>query len=689
MKLAPCAGACTVTVLPPDYTGSLTVPPILPTSTARPTGPVPDVVGGLLGGVSTVLSEIAGLPTAVLPSSLSNAVSSVLVELGSYPTTDLSATTLPQGLATILSEVASLPTALVPIGLTEDVSSLLSEVAAVPTQLPQVVPSLLGEVDNVLTGLVPSLVSEVAGMSTQLPIPTILSEVAGLPTQVAEVVASVLSQVDHAFTSVVAPVLSGVGDVVTAVVPSLVSEILGLPTEIVPPLLSGLDDVVTSAVPGAVASLTPDIGNLPTVSPVGSLLSEISGALPTELVGSILSEVGNVVPTNVPAVLSSLLSEVGGLPTALPPLPSLTIPSALVPTSQLPTQTPVSFSCPENNGQVIIQNGLSYVLNCNGAATGNVYAAEVVANSFNDCFAECDQSSVTSGAKFCTGWYFLGPANGVGPGTCYLQNSVVQRFQLAPGYIGAARLVNYIVGGLLPVDLPNNSGAVSIAIPTAISIPTDLPQIPLPTLSIALPPLQSILDPLLTGILPVPSLVSQAGSDVYSLLSIFPSSTRPPIVPSIVSQIGGGVGSIVPQIGGGVGSILSEAGGAVSSILSNRIPSPTQPPVLPSVISQIGGDVGSLLSELLSPGQTSRQPDQQLSSILSQLPGDLSSTLGDLTVLPTNTPIASLLSALQSKCAQSWLPCRPCRYRCWVFLVQWSTHCCHVSPRHQGPIAGA
>jgi hypothetical protein len=93
-----------------------------------------------------------------------------------------------------------------------------------------------------------------------------------------------------------------------------------------------------------------------------------------------------------------------------------------------------------------MENGLSYILNCNSTTSGIAYSSKQVANSFNDCFRECDQSSVSGGANYCTAFTYEGADNGAGSGTCYLYNGVSQGFVPATGKkaISAIRAVNYI-----------------------------------------------------------------------------------------------------------------------------------------------------------------------------------------------------------------------------------------------------
>ncbi|KAK4953877.1 hypothetical protein LTR10_008481 [Elasticomyces elasticus] len=159
------------------------------------------------------------------------------------------------------------------------------------------------------------------------------------------------------------------------------------------------------------------------------------------------------------------------LPTGIPTFSVLS--SATIPLSAGPTETAVAYACPVNDGQVIAQNGLSYVLSCGGAlAYGGPYAAATAANSFNDCFRQCDQSSIFQGALYCTGFTYTGAANGAGPGSCYLYDQVAQGFVAGnSSTVGAIRLVNYVQGALptIPLSIGASVGA-SASVPTITNI---------------------------------------------------------------------------------------------------------------------------------------------------------------------------------------------------------------------------
>ncbi|KAK3071498.1 hypothetical protein LTR53_008508 [Teratosphaeriaceae sp. CCFEE 6253] len=137
--------------------------------------------------------------------------------------------------------------------------------------------------------------------------------------------------------------------------------------------------------------------------------------------------------------------------------------SATAPTSAGPTETSVAYSCPANDGQVITENGLAYVLSCGGAlSTGIPYTAAIASTSINDCFRQCDQSSIDRGALYCTGFTYVGVENGAGAGSCYLYDDVAEGFVAGNSTtIAAIRLVNYVGDAMptLPVSISASAGA--------------------------------------------------------------------------------------------------------------------------------------------------------------------------------------------------------------------------------------
>ncbi|KAI7487218.1 hypothetical protein KC351_g2754 [Hortaea werneckii] len=157
------------------------------------------------------------------------------------------------------------------------------------------------------------------------------------------------------------------------------------------------------------------------------------------------------------------------------PYPSISAVQTLasaIPTSVIPVQTSYSeLVCPDNDGQLVRENGPTYVVGCGKGVSGIPYSADQASNSFDECFTECDESSTTQGAQYCTAFLYLGAANGEGMGTCYLYNDVGAAFVRGnSSAVAAIRLANYVAG--TPGGLPL-SASVGLSI-GAGSLPTTL-----------------------------------------------------------------------------------------------------------------------------------------------------------------------------------------------------------------------
>ncbi|KAI7251828.1 hypothetical protein KC343_g4538 [Hortaea werneckii] len=162
------------------------------------------------------------------------------------------------------------------------------------------------------------------------------------------------------------------------------------------------------------------------------------------------------------------------------PYPSISAVQTLasaIPTSVIPVQTSYSeLVCPENDGQLVSENGPTYVVGCGKGVSGVPYSADQASNSFDECFTECDKSSTTQGAQYCTAFLYLGAANGDGMGTCYLYNDVGAAFVRGnSSAVAAIRLANYVAGipGGLPISVSAGLSASLGGMPTTL-LPSDL-----------------------------------------------------------------------------------------------------------------------------------------------------------------------------------------------------------------------
>ncbi|RMY80694.1 hypothetical protein D0862_12625 [Hortaea werneckii] len=290
---------------------------------------------------------------------------------------------------------------------------------------------------------------------------------------------------------------SSVLDITTALpLPSLdITTALPLPSlDITTALpLPSLD--VTTALPLPSLDLT-------TALPLPSL--DITSTLPVSSLG-----ISNVLPSSVLDITTALPLPSLDVSTTLP-LPSLDLNSALplsfsmpifepgttgepyipypsisavqtlasaIPTSVIPVQTSYSeLVCPENDGQLVSENGPTYVVGCGKGVSGVPYSADQASNSFDDCFTECDESSTTQGAQYCTAFLYLGAANGDGIGTCYLYNDVGAAFVRGnASAVAAIRLANYVAGipGGLPISVSAGLSASLGGLPNTL-LPSDL-----------------------------------------------------------------------------------------------------------------------------------------------------------------------------------------------------------------------
>ncbi|KAM0707599.1 hypothetical protein Q7P35_004244 [Cladosporium inversicolor] len=252
-------------------------------------------------------------------------------------------------------------------------------------------------------------------------------------------------------------VVSGIDSVTATLLPPVTLSDLPSSLTILPSSIS-LPSITILPLSVSLSSITilPTTLTLPTITSldISSLLNATTNSLPsTTILPSTL-----LLPTITSIGVSSLLNTpaISISTPGTPSLPSLgnsllTLASATIPTSQGPTQTPVDYSCPANDGRVVIENGLTYLLNCRSTTDGMAYSSKEAAASFNNCFRECDQSSVFGGANYCTAFTYEGAENGVGSGTCYLFNGVTQGFRPASGRntITAIRAVNYVPGAVL------------------------------------------------------------------------------------------------------------------------------------------------------------------------------------------------------------------------------------------------
>lgn len=75
--------------------------------------------------------------------------------------------------------------------------------------------------------------------------------------------------------------------------------------------------------------------------------------------------------------------------------------------------------CPTANGQVVTDaNNLNYTVHCSSDSSTESYTSVVATRTYMDCMVACDAASSTG----CTSFTYVGGANGIGGGQCYLKS---------------------------------------------------------------------------------------------------------------------------------------------------------------------------------------------------------------------------------------------------------------------------
>ncbi|KAK1021337.1 hypothetical protein LTS16_026584, partial [Friedmanniomyces endolithicus] len=98
--------------------------------------------------------------------------------------------------------------------------------------------------------------------------------------------------------------------------------------------------------------------------------------------------------------------------------------SALLFTISVRAQAVTTYQCPGlNNATVNDQYSNPFVVQCQASTAISQYDVQTAANSWNDCFTQC-QASTAGGTQTCTSFTYGGAANGAGSGNCYLKNAI-------------------------------------------------------------------------------------------------------------------------------------------------------------------------------------------------------------------------------------------------------------------------
>ncbi|KAK1034832.1 hypothetical protein LTS16_015042, partial [Friedmanniomyces endolithicus] len=98
--------------------------------------------------------------------------------------------------------------------------------------------------------------------------------------------------------------------------------------------------------------------------------------------------------------------------------------SALLFTISVRAQSPPTYQCPGlNDATVNDQYGNPFVVQCQASTAISQYVVQTAANTWDDCFTQC-QASTATGPNNCTSFTYGGAANGAGNGQCYLKNAI-------------------------------------------------------------------------------------------------------------------------------------------------------------------------------------------------------------------------------------------------------------------------
>ncbi|KAK0948997.1 hypothetical protein LTR91_026809, partial [Friedmanniomyces endolithicus] len=94
-----------------------------------------------------------------------------------------------------------------------------------------------------------------------------------------------------------------------------------------------------------------------------------------------------------------------------------------------------TYACPANNGQTVTDlSSVQYSLGCGEDTTMGAYGSSHVQNSFDECFALCDNF------PGCMAFTYEGGNNGVGSGVCFFKNQPATLISGNAGLVGAIRL---------------------------------------------------------------------------------------------------------------------------------------------------------------------------------------------------------------------------------------------------------
>lgn len=96
-----------------------------------------------------------------------------------------------------------------------------------------------------------------------------------------------------------------------------------------------------------------------------------------------------------------------------------------------------SYTCPDYDLEARAFGGRTYVMGCSAVLNPmTAFTQQPAPNNWNDCFGICN--TITG----CTGFWYTGGVNGVGPGTCYFSNASRSGFVTTNNTQAAGTLFN-------------------------------------------------------------------------------------------------------------------------------------------------------------------------------------------------------------------------------------------------------
>lgn len=133
--------------------------------------------------------------------------------------------------------------------------------------------------------------------------------------------------------------------------------------------------------------------------------------------------------------------------------------STPTPASGTSLPIPVESACPATNGQTLADsNGANYTIHCSSDSTTTSYSSAQAAKSYLDCMPACDSASS------CLGWTYVGAANGLGAGICYLKSGSMGSYIAAGSNLISGNLVG---AGVNPSGTnPSTPASTTSATPT-------------------------------------------------------------------------------------------------------------------------------------------------------------------------------------------------------------------------------